>query len=693
MATRDYLIELGCEELPAIALYKATDQFASLIASGIDAAGLAHGDVRAASTPRRISVRVFGLAEETEAESMSLRGPAAAIAFDADGNPTKAAAGFARGKGATADDLVVREDDGKDYVFLDIVKPARSAKEILSEVVSAAIPKISWPRSQRWGRLHETFGRPLRWIVSLFGDEVVPVAFAGVEAGRTTRGLRVLHKEPQIASVSEYESALEEAGVIVDTDRRRALIMDGIHRIEADNGLKADIPAKVFDEVVNLVEWPQVLMGSFDEEFLMVPHEIICESMLSNQRYFPLYDAETGDLTRNFVLVANTPLDVSANVIDGNERVVRARLYDAKFFYDEDLKVSLEEFRSRLSRVGFQEKLGTVLQKSERVEKLAQVICDIAGVDSQVAADAVRAAHLAKADLVSSAVIEFTSQQGVMGSYYALAAGENEVVARSISDHYRPRFAGDELPRDLAGCIVAVADKLDTIAGMFAIDEPPTGSKDPFALRRSAIGVLNILRERLHIGYEELVSAALEAYAAQGISFVAREVRAAACSFIKGRLEQMARDEGFDGDTVAAVSAGSVSAPDDFFALASALSEARRNDAETFENLATAYARASHLADPTLGCDVEVSLLGEAELDLMNATDATRDLVDTRFAEKDFVGAISALAALRSPIDRFFDEVLVMDKDERLRANRLRLLNRFASVFAGVADISVLARK
>ena len=287
MATRDYLIELGCEELPAIPLYKATKQFGDLVRDGLDAAGLAHGDVRSMSTPRRITVIVSNLAEATEAESLSLRGPAAAIAFDADGNPTKAAQGFARGKGADAFELVVREDEGREYVFLDIEKPARPATEIITEVVSASIPKLSWPRSQRWGRGHETFGRPLRWIVSLFGDEVVPVRFAGVEAGRTTRGLRVLHVEPAIADVASYESVLEDAGVIVDTDRRRQLILDGIKKIEDENGLRAETPAKIFDEVVNLVEWPQVLMGAFDEEFLQVPHEIICESMLSNQRYFP----------------------------------------------------------------------------------------------------------------------------------------------------------------------------------------------------------------------------------------------------------------------------------------------------------------------------------------------------------------------------------------------------------------------
>ena len=494
-------------------------------------------------------------------------------------------------------------------------------------------------------------------------------------------------------------------GIIVDFLRKdgwdievlgndsRAVIAEGIARVEAErSGAHVDTPKKVLDEVVNLCEWPTVLVGRFDEEFLAVPHEIICESMLSNQRYFPIYDA-SGALTREFVVVANGRPECAETIIDGNERVVRARLYDAKFFYDEDLKVSLEEFRLRLAEVAFQEKLGSVLAKSERIEDLALAIAHEARVGANTASDAQRAAHFAKADLVSGAVVEFTSQQGVMGGYYALAAGETPAVAAAIRDHYRPRFAGDALPEGTAGCIVAVADKLDTIAGMFAIGEPPTGSKDPFALRRSAIGVINILRERLGCGYEALVAAALDAYAEQGIVFDKDEVAAAVCGFLKGRMEQMARDAHVPADVVAAVSAGRVSAPADFFALAEALRDARESDPETFENLAVAYARASHLADTTLGVEVDESLMGEAERELLLATDAARDAVALALEKKDFAAVIASLAALREPIDRFFEDVMVMDEDPALRANRLKLLNRFETVFADVADMGALAKK
>ena len=334
-----------------------------------------------------------------------------------------------------------------------------------------------------------------------------------------------------------------------------------------------------------------------------------------------------------------------------------------------------------------------MLQKSERIESLALAITHEARIGAKLAAASARAAHLCKADLVSSAVVEFTNQQGVMGGYYALAAGEGEDVAEGIRDHYRPRFAGDELPEGTCGCVVAVADKLDTIAGMFAIGEPPTGSKDPYALRRAAIGVVTILRDRLHVGYESLVAEALSSLADQGIEFDAEKVAADVNAFILGRMQQMAREDGISADTVAAVSAGSVTAPDDFFALAHALEDARANDPETFENLAIAYARAAHLADATLGCELDDALMGDAERTLARAVEAARGDIASSLEDKDLAAVIAALAALREPIDAFFADVMVMDEDEALRANRLRLLNNLVEVFSGVANIGELARK
>lgn len=695
MSTRDFLLELGVEEMPSAPLNNAVSQMKTLVVKGLDEAGLAHGDVRIISSPRRLAAIVSDVAEATEEIHSVMRGPSAKIAFDADGNPTKAAEGFARKNGIAASELVRRvEADGNEYVFAEQNIPSEPAMPILTRVVEQLIPAIEWPnyRSQRWGSERATFVRPVRWMCCLFGEEVVPAHFADVTSGNTTRGHRVLAPgDHMVACPAVYEQVLEDAYVL-SAERRRAAIQSGIEKIQNELGLRVDTPKKIFDEVVNLCEWPTVLVGRFDEEFLAVPQEIICESMLSNQRYFPTYDAD-GKLTRAFVVVSNGNPDVSDTVVDGNERVVRARLYDAKFFYDEDLKVSLETFRERLSSVGFQKKLGTVLQKSERMEDLALVIAHEARIGASSASDAQRSAHLAKADLVSSAVVEFTSQQGVMGGYYAAAAGESPEVAAAIRDHYRPRFAGDELPEGVAGCIVAVADKLDTIAGMFAINEPPTGSKDPFALRRSAIGVLNILRSRLKCGYEALIDAALDAYLEQGLEFDKTAVSKQACAFIKGRMEQMARDEKIAADTVSAVSAGSVTVPTDYFDLAHALEDARANDRAAFDNLATAYARAAHLANAELGVDVDESLMGEAEKALYEATGRVREQVSDALASKDFTAVIASLASLREPIDAFFDDVMVMDEDPALRDNRLRLLNGFEAVFAGIANIGELARK
>ncbi len=693
---KDFLLEIGTEEMPSAPLIHASKQYRELLAKGLDDAGLAHGDIKIITSPRRLGAVIADVATETEEVHEIKRGPAANIAFDEAGAPTKAACGFARKCGVDATDLVRREDtDGREYVFAERFVPAAPAQPILTALAESVISSLEWPnyRSQRWGAESATFVRPIRWICALLGDQVVPVSYADVVSSNTTRGHRVLGPgEHVVASPADYERVLEEHGVL-SAERRRQVILDGIAKIEAErSGAHVDTPKKVFDEVVNLCEWPTVLVGVFDEEFLAVPHEIICESMLSNQRYFPIYDAN-GKLTREFVVVSNTKPENNERVIDGNERVVRARLYDAKFFYDEDLKVSLETFRSRLATVAFQEKLGNVLQKSERIESLALGICREARIGAHVASDAQRAAHFAKADLVSSAVVEFTNQQGVMGGYYAQAAGESDEVAEAIRDHYRPRFAGDELPCGLAGCVVAVADKLDTIAGMFAIGEPPTGSKDPFALRRSAIGVINILAERLHCGYAALVDDALDAYLEQGLSFDKAEVAQAICSFIKGRMEQIARDAKIKSDTVAAVSRGTIEAPVDFFALAHALDDARANDAETFDNLATAYARASHLADVKLGVGVdEVSLL-PVERALLTATDTAQEKVHSAIDSSAYAEVISALAELRDPIDRFFDDVLVMDENEAVKNNRLRLLNRFVAVFHDVADMGELARK
>ena len=694
--TKDFLLEIGTEEMPSAPLINASKQLPKLVLKMLDEAGLAHGEVRVVSSPRRLAAIVADVACATEAIHDVKRGPKAQIAFDADGNPTKAAEGFARKCGVDASALTRNvAEDGNEYVFAEKNVPSEPAMPILSALGHDVIAAIEWPnyRSQRWGSEHETFVRPVRWICALLGEEVVPVSYADVKSGNTTRGHRVLAPgEHVVADPSCYERVLEDSFVL-SSDRREAAIREGIAAIEAERpGSHVDTPARIFDEVVNLCEWPTVLVGKFDEEFLRVPQEIICESMLSNQRYFPIFDAE-GKLTREFVIVSNADPKVSDTVVAGNERVVRPRLDDAKFFFDEDLKRPMEEFVQRLGIVTFQEKLGTTLQKVQRMEKLAAAVARGAGEDEQGVELAVRAAHLAKADLVSQAVVEFTNQQGVMGGYYAEAAGEAPEVCAAIREHYRPRFAGDELPSGVCGKCVAVADKLDTCCGIFAIDEPPTGSSDPYAVRRAAIGIIAMLRTLPSVSLKGLISESLAAYAEQGLEFDLEAVAQKVEQFFAGRLKSIAKDEGVRLDSIEAVSAVGVIDPAEFIARARALDSARAEQPELFEALAGAFTRAHNLADASLGCDVDTSMLGDSELALLSACEEGEEKVASALAQKNFDAACSALAALKEPIDRFFDDVLVMDEHDDVRENRLRLLNRFASVFSGVADVSALSRK
>ncbi len=694
--TRDFLLEIGTEEMPSAPLMNASAQLGKLVASELDAAGLVHGEVRVISSPRRLAALVPAVATATDEVHEARRGPAASIAFDESGSPTKAAQGFARKCGVEAGDLVRRVDsDGREYVFAERSVPSAPAMPILSELSERVIASLQWPnyRSQRWGSTHQTFVRPIRWICALLGDEVVPVSYADVTSGNVTRGHRVLAPgDHLVAEAADYERTLEKAFVL-SAERRAEAIREGIARVESERGgAHVDTPRRIFDEVVNLCEWPTVLVGTFDEEFLSVPHEIICESMLSNQRYFPIYDA-SGALTREFVVVSNADPRVSETVIAGNEKVVRARLDDAKFFYDEDLKRPMEEFVERLGTVTFQERLGTMLQKVERMECLAAAVARQAGCDEEGVASAARAAHLAKADLVSQAVVEFTNQQGVMGGYYAAAAGEPAEVCDAIREHYRPRFAGDELPSGTCGRCVAVADKLDTVCGIFAIDEPPTGSSDPYAVRRAAIGIIAMLRTLPGCDLRQLIGLALGSYAAQGLEFDLESVSAAVVQFFQGRLVAIAREEGLSPDTIEAVSSVGVIDPIEFMARARALEDARSQDAETFDALAQAYARAAHLADASLGTEVDEGMLADAERALLAACDEGSERVRCALAAGDFSAAITALAGLKAPIDRFFDDVLVMDEDTAVRENRLRLLNRFVEVFSGVANIGALSRK
>lgn len=690
MEKRTLAFEIGTEEIPAFDLAGAVKQLSTMVPSLLDDAAIPHGAVKIFSSPRRLIVIAEEIPEATEEKNEVFKGPSAKIAFDAEGNPTKAAQGFARGKGVDPSSLVV--EDG--YVYARTHTPSVNVASLLSSVLNKIIHGLSWPRSQRWGVQSEYFTRPVRWIVALFGNEVIDFTFAGLVAGRTTYGHRFLAPGPfEVADADSLVDVVRSASVIPSEAEREQVIREGVAKAEAETGFTAVLHPKTLVEVINLAEYPTVLVGTFDEEFLKVPEEIIVDAMLVHQRYFPLYDKD-GKLTNRFIVVSNGDPACAETIVDGNERVVRARLYDAKFFYDEDLKQPLESYVDHLGEVVFQEKLGTMLDKTNRIQRLADHLAEDAGLAGQDLSDVERAARLCKADLVTSAVVEFTSVQGVMGSYYAAASGETAQVAQAIEQHYRPRFAGDEAPDTVVGKIVAIADKLDTVCGLFTVGQGPTGSSDPFALRRSAIGIVAMLsgKDAVEVSLVAAIDAALASYARQGIEFDTDAVRRDVIEFFITRTKVMMRDAGNSIDAIDAVLSAGIQEPVELINRVSALEAARSEQPEVFEDLATAYARANNLCDSKLGTEVNEGLLSEVEQALVSAVGQAESNVASALENNNYAAALSELAALRKPIDLFFENTMVMDEDQTLRENRLRLLNSFVAVFANVADFALLSK-
>jgi glycyl-tRNA synthetase beta chain len=685
---RDLVFEIGVEEIPSTPLYSATTQLKELAEKRLKSLRLEYEEVHAFGAPRRLVLFIEGLAERQDDLHQRLKGPSVKGAFGPDGAPTPAALGFARGKGVDVADLVRGEEAGGEYVYALIERVGSPSSEVLPDMLASVAADLQWPRSQRWGSGDTRFIRPVRWLLALLGTEVVPVAFAGLKAGRLTWGHRFLSANPiEVPDATSFFDALERGKVMLDGEQRAIFVREGVEAAAAGESATAVVPEKVFAEVVNLTEYPTVAVGHFDESFLRVPREVIETAMESHQRYFPLQDAD-GALTSGFVVVHNGDPDRTESIVRGHERVIRARLSDAAFFYDEDLRSSMEQWVERLSTITFQDRLGTLAAKTDRIEALAVELAGLAGVEPEHTGHALRAAHLCKADLVSHVVVEFPTLQGVMGRYYALAGGEDSEVADAVLEHYRPRFAGDALPDSLAGALVSAADKLDTICGIFAIGQAPTGSADPFALRRSAIGVLAMAIDGgLAITLDEAIASALDGLR-EVVTFDVQTTGASVKDFLVGRLEGMLRDRGHAYDTVDAVLAVAADDPADALARCVAFTEARASAAMT--DLVTAFGRAKNLGDASLGGAWDRAIMNEAEAVLADAIEGEEGSVAAAVAEADYREALGLLAALRGPIDAFFEDVLVMDPDPELRRNRLRLLNRFVTLFEGVADFSRL---
>lgn len=680
--SKTLLLEIGTEEVPAHVMPGILSQLKENAAKTFEELRIEYKNIKTLGTPRRSALLVEGLAEQQADLSKENRGPAVNIAFDADGNPTKAAQGFAHGQGVKPEELVIK--DG--YVYAMVHEKGGQTVDLLGDTLKGLVDGLNFPNNMHWADLDYKFIRPLRWLVALYGQDVIDFEVANVKSGRTSRGHRFLSEgDFEIANAEDYVEACRKASIIVDQNERCEMIRQQIAEVAAANGGQAEVNEDLLEEVLYLVEYPTALCGKFDEKYLALPAEAVITPMRDHQRYFPVL--KDGQLLPLFITIRNGGKEHLETVQHGNERVLRARLEDAQFFFDEDRKKTLEQHGEKLKTVVFQDGLGTIYDKALRLEVLAGYIADAIGANEQDKKDAVRAAKLAKADLVTGMVTEFTELQGVMGREYALLDGETKAVAQAIDEHYMPRFAGDSQPASVAGRIVSLADKIDTIVGTFSRGLIPTGSQDPFALRRQALGIVNMLKEaQYHISLSQLVSKAMELLKIADAGQQAKMQNDVA-DFMKLRLKNVLADAGIRYDVVDAVF---VTVDDIYgvFLRAQAVNEAVKQD---MEKTIQAFVRTGNIARKAedVQAAVEADLLAEqVEKNLCKAYEAAASKVEKEVAAQDYAGAIATLSQLAAPIDAFFDGVMVMDKDEKIKNNRLGLLKLVDNLICQVADFS-----
>lgn len=683
MSAQDFLVELGTEELPPKALKSLGDAFLAGIEKGLKAAGLNYTGTRVYAAPRRLAVLVEQLASQQPDRSMNLDGPPIQAAFDADGNPTQAALGFARKCGV---DISEVDRSGPKLRYAQHIA-GQPAVKLLPTIVQDSLDDLPIPKRMRWAARRDEFVRPTQWLVMLFGDQVVDCEILAQKAGRVSRGHRFhANREVHISSPASYAEDLRGAYVLADFAERKQIISQRVDELAAAEQGSAIVPPALLDEVTALVEWPVPLVCSFEERFLEVPQEALISTMQDNQKYFCLLDAN-GKLLPRFITVANVQSKDPAQIVSGNEKVVRPRLTDAEFFFKQDKKQSLESFNQRLANVVFQAQLGSVFDKARRVSALAGFIAREVGGDEQRAA---RAGLLSKCDLATEMVGEFPEMQGIAGYYYARNDGEPEDVALALNEQYMPRGAGAELPSTLTGAAVAVADKLDTLVGIFGIGMLPTGSKDPYALRRAALGVLRILIEK---GLDlDLVAAVNFAISQYGDKVKAQGLATQVLDFIFDRLRARYEDEGIEVAVYQAVRAVSPVSALDFDQRVQAVQAFRA--LPQAEALAAANKRVSNLlskAEGGIAEQVEAHYFDSpSEFALHAAIQQADQAVQPLSAARQYREALARLADLREPVDAFFEAVLVNAEDARVRANRYALLARLRGLFLGVADISLL---
>lgn len=688
MIQQTFLVEIGTEELPPKAQRSLAESFAANFETELKNANLGHGEISWFAAPRRLALKVANLAVAQADREVEKRGPAIAQAFDTEGKPTKAAEGWARGCGITVDQAERMVTDKGEWLLYRAQVKGREAKELLADMVSSSLGKLPIPKLMRWGDKETQFVRPVHTVTMLLGSDVIEGEILGIKSDRIIRGHRFMGEaEFAIDNAEQYPAILQERGrVIADYYARKALIKRDAEQAAMQLGGVADLTDSLLEEVTSLVEWPVVLTAKFEEKFLEVPAEALVYTMKGDQKYFPVYD-KSGKLMANFIFVANIESSDPQQIISGNEKVVRPRLADAEFFFKTDRKQRLEDNLLRLETVLFQKQLGTLRDKTDRIQALAGWIAEKIGAD---VTHATRAGLLSKCDLMTNMVFEFTDTQGVMGMHYARHDGEAEDVALALNEQYQPRFSGDELPSTAVSCAVAIADKMDTLAGIFGIGQHPKGDKDPFALRRAALGVLRIIVEKkLPLDLQTLAEEAVRLY---GDKLTNENVVDDVVEFMLGRFRTWYQEQGYSVDAIQAVLARRPTQPADFDARMKAVTHFRTLDEAV--SLAAANKRVSNIlakSEEKLNDSVLASVLKAAEeIQLATHLVVLKDKLAPLFAEGNYQDALVELASLREVVDAFFDNVMVMDEDQQVRINRLTLLSELRELFLRVADISLL---
>ncbi|MCY8725424.1 glycine--tRNA ligase subunit beta [Bacillus inaquosorum] len=679
MSKQDLLLEIGLEEMPARFLNESMVQLGEKLTGWLTEKNINHGEVKLFNTPRRLAVFVKDVAEKQADIKEEAKGPAKKIALDADGNWTKAAIGFSKGQGANVEDLYIKEVKGTEYVFVQKFQAGQETKSLLPEL-SGLVTSLHFPKNMRWGNEDLRYIRPIKWIVALFGQDVIPFSITNVESGRTTQGHRFLGHEVSIESPSAYEEQLKEQHVIADPNVRKQMIQSQLEAMAAENNWSIPVDEDLLDEVNHLVEYPTALYGSFESEFLSIPEEVLVTTMKEHQRYFPVKD-KNGDLLPHFITVRNGNSHAIENVARGNEKVLRARLSDASFFYKEDQKLNIDANVKKLENIVFHEELGSLADKVRRVTSIAEKLAVRLQADEDTLKHVKRAAEISKFDLVTHMIYEFPELQGIMGEKYARMLGEDEAVATAVNEHYMPRSAGGETPSTFIGAVVAMADKLDTITSFFSIGVIPTGSQDPYGLRRQASGIVAILLDRnWGISFEEL------------LTFVQTDKENELLDFFTQRLKYVLNAEQIRHDVIDAVLESSELEP--YSALHKAQVLEQKLGAPGFKETAEALGRVISISKKGTRGDIQPDLFeNEYEAKLFDAYQTAKQNLQESFSKKDYEAALSSLSALKEPIDAYFDHTMVIADNETLKANRLAQMVNLADEIKSFANMNALIVK